>query len=141
MQQIQAMKRSFKDYTSFLHADGLKGKRIGIEKSHLQGDDRIVGLYHQAIETMKKSGATIIEVDLIKKINDIVDIGKSQFLVLEYEFKEGVNRYLSSTNSKKKNLEDVIAFNKESETKAMPYFKQETLVACQAKSDLNSQGI
>ncbi len=131
--------KSFKDYTSFLHVDGLKGKRIGIEKSHLQGDDRIVGLYHQAMETMKKSGATIIEVDLIKKINDIVDIGKSQFLVLAYEFKDGVNRYLSRANSKMKNLEDVIAFNKENETNAMPYFKQETLVACQAKSDLNSQ--
>lgn len=88
---------------------------------------------------MKKSGAAIIEVDLLKKINDIGNTGNNEFLVLLYEFKDGLNKYLASSNSKMKNLEDIIAFNKNNEAKAMPYFKQETLIESQAKGDLSSE--
>lgn len=131
--------KSFKDYTSFLHVDGLKGKRIGIEKTHLHGNKGIVTAYQQAIEIMKSIGATIIELDISKKIDDIGETGKNEFLVLMYEFKDGVNRYLSTANSKMKNLDDVINFNKQNEVKAMPYFGQDTLVDSQNKGDLNSQ--
>jgi amidase len=129
----------FKDYTRFLQADGMKGKRIGIEKAHLHGHEGVVALYQQAIEAMKKSGAIIIEVEILKKINETGDISKSELLVMMYEFKDGVNKYLSGVNSKMKSLEDVIAFNKQNERAAMPYFKQETLVDSQAKGDLNSK--
>ncbi len=133
------IRKFFKDYTQFLHEDGLKGKRIGIEKSHLEGHKEIVIAYKQAIETMKNLGATIIEIDILKKINDIGETGKNEFLVLMYEFKDGVNRYLSTANSKMKNLDDIINFNKQNEAKAMPYFRQETLVDSEDKGDLNSQ--
>lgn len=126
----------FNDYTHFLDSNGLKGKRIGIEKSHLKGHEGIVGLFQQAIELMKKQGATIVEVDVMKPISEI---GGAEFTVLLYEFKDGVNRYLSSANSKMKTLEDVIAFNKANEKEAMPFFKQETLIASNKKGDLNSK--
>ncbi|HVM89805.1 MAG TPA: amidase [Puia sp.] len=129
----------FKDYTQFLQADGLKGKKIGIEKSHLKGHERIVASYQQAIDVMKKCGAIIVEVDLLKKISDIGDAGRNEFLVLLYEFKDGVNKYLPTANSKMKSLEDIIAFNKENEAKTMPYFKQETLVDSQSKGSLDSE--
>ncbi len=131
--------KSFKDYTQFLNAGVLKGKIIGIEKSHLKGHEGIVALYQQAIQTMKNMGAAIVEVDLLKTIGDVQGIGDAEFLVLLYEFKDGVNRYLTAANSKMKTLADVIAFNNRNETKAMPYFKQETLIAAQGKGDLNSQ--
>src|SRR5205823_14537467 len=38
-----------------------------------------------------------------------------------------------------KSLDDVIAFNKQNEAKAMPYFKQELLESSNAKGDLNSK--
>ena len=132
----QSSNRSFTDYTKFLDANSLKGKRIGIEKTHLKGHEVIVGLFQQSLEVMKKLGATIIEVDILKSLSEI---GSAEFNLLLYEFKDGVNRYLSSANSKMKSLQDVIDFNKNNEKEAMPFFKQETLIASQEKGDLNSK--
>ena len=38
-----------------------------------------------------------------------------------------------------KTLADVIAFNKQNEAKAMPWFKQEILESCQEKGGLDSK--
>jgi len=125
-----------KDYTQFLDANGLKGKKIGVEKSFMEGHEGVVGLYKQAIDVLKNQGATIVEVELLKATKDA---GSGEFTVLQYEFKDGVNKYLSAANAKVKTLADVIAFNKQNEAKAMPYFKQETLESCNAKGDLNNK--
>jgi len=125
-----------KDYTQFLDANGLKGKKIGVEKSFMEGHEGVVGLYKQAIDILKNQGATIVEVELLKATKDA---GSGEFTVLQYEFKDGVNKYLSTANAKVKTLADVIAFNKQNEAKAMPYFKQETLESCNAKGDLNNK--
>jgi len=124
------------DYTSFLTAGGLKGKRIGVEKSFLIGHQGVVGLYKQAIEILKKQGATIVEVDLMKALESV---GGAEFTVLQFEFKDGLNRYLATANAGVKSLADVIAFNQNNADKAMPYFKQETLESSQAKGDLTSK--
>ena len=125
-----------KDYTQYLDANGLKGKKIGIEKSFLKGHEGVVGLYKQAIDILKKQGATVIEIELVKDTNKL---GEAENTVLHYEFKDGVNRYLSTANAKVKTLADVIAFNKENEAKAMPFFKQEILESCQEKGGLDSK--
>jgi amidase len=113
----------------------LQGKRIGVEKDFLNGNTQIVNVYKAAIDVLKKQGAVIIEIELQKKLNDI---GNAEFLVLQYEFKDGVNQYLSTANAKVKSLKDVIEFNKQNETTAMPFFKQEILEMSEAKGDLNS---
>ena len=128
--------RSLTDYTPFLKKDGLKGKRIGLEKSHLKGHEGVVGLYQQAITALKDAGAEVVEIDLMKPIGEI---GNAEFQVLCYEFKDGVNRYLAEANTRMKTLEDVIAFNKAHEDTAMPYFKQETLLTCQQKGNLETK--
>ncbi len=125
-----------KDYTVFLDSNGLKGKRIGIEKSFLKGHEGMVGLYQQAIDLLKTQGATIVEVDLLEKIKIAAS---AELTVLQYEFKDGVDRYLSTANAKVKSLKEVIAFNKDNEAKAMPYFKQETLVICDTKTGLDNK--
>jgi len=124
-----------KDYTTFLNANGLQGKRIGIEKGFLAGNEQIVALYKEAIDVLKKQGATIIEIELKKALTDL---GDAEFTVLQYEFKDGVNKYLSTTKADVKTLKDVIEFNKKNEPAAMPFFKQEILEMCEAKGDLNS---
>jgi len=125
-----------KDYTQYLDVNGLKGKKIGIEKSFLKGHEGVVGLYKQAIDILKQQGATVIEIELVKDTNKL---GEAENTVLHYEFKDGVNRYLSTANAKVKTLADVIAFNKENEAKAMPFFKQEILESCQEKGGLDSK--
>lgn len=128
--------KSYKDYTKFLDKDGLKGKRIGIEKSHLHGHEGIVGLLQEAIELMKKMGATIVEVDLVKALSEM---GNAEFQVLLFEFKDGLNRYLAAAGSKIRSLEDVIVFNRQNESASMPFFKQETLINSQGKGDLSTK--
>lgn len=127
-----------KDYTQYLDVNGLKGKRIGIEKAFLKGHERVVGLYNQAIELLKAQGTTIVEVELLKATREA---SSGEFTVLQYEFKDGLNKYLATATatSKVKSLADVIAFNKQNEAKAMPYFKQETLESSNAKGDLTSK--
>ncbi len=124
------------DYTSFLKQDGLKGKKIGVEKKFLEGHEGVVALFKEAIELMKSNGATIVEVDLLKKYNDM---DESEYFVLMCEFKDGLNRYLAGANAGVKSLTDVIAFNKKNEIRAMPWFKQETLERSDKMGDLNSK--
>ena len=124
------------DYTSFLNKEGLKGKRIGIEKSFLKGNEAVVNIYKETIELLKKNGATIVEIDLLKLTKPL---GEAEFIVLQYEFKDGVNKYLSNANAKVKSLTEVINFNKQNESAAMPYFKQELLEMCDSKGSLNEK--
>lgn len=130
------------DYTKFLDLRGLGGKRIGIEKSYLKGHEGVVALYNAAIATLKGQGATVVEVELMKDINPL---GKDEFIVLQYEFKDGLNKYLAAANAAAggtaglpKSLADVIAFNKQHADSAMPYFQQETLESSQAMGGLDS---
>ncbi|HEY1164374.1 MAG TPA: amidase [Chitinophaga sp.] len=125
------------DYTTFLDKDALKGKRIGIEKQHLDAPHDLARGLRAAIEVLKAQGATIVEVDLLKALNVIAP--RSEFKVLLYEFKDGVNRYLSTAGAKVQSLEEVIAFNTANTAKAMPFFQQETLIESSEKGDLNSQ--
>lgn len=125
-----------KDYTKFLDAGSLKGKRIGIEKMHLKGNEKVIALLREAMALMEKQGAILVEIDLLKSI---YEAGDAEFAVLQYEFKDGVNSYLASANCNMKSLQDVIDFNLKNEAKAMPYFKQETLVSSQAKGDLKTK--
>lgn len=124
------------DYTKFLDADGLKGKRLGVEKSAMETSPFIKGLFDEAIALLKSKGATIVEVEVY---HNIKQAGKDEFTVLLYEFKDGVNAYLSKANCKMKTLADVIEFNKKNEAKAMPYFKQETLELAQKKGGLDEK--
>lgn len=124
------------DYTQYLDANALKGKRIGIEKTFLKHHEAIDALLQQALEQMKKMGATLVEVQFIQEYNKA---GAAEFEVLKYEFKDGLNKYLSTANSKMKSLQDVINFNKQNESKAMPYFKQEILDSSQKLGALESK--
>jgi amidase len=129
--------KSYTDYTKFLDANGLKGKRIGIDKKP-QGDNQYMhALIKKAIELLKQQGAEIIEIEYFDKISKL---GDAEFDVMKYEFKDGLNKYLATANAKVKTLTEIIAFNKTNEDKAMPYFKQETLEASDKMSDLNNKG-
>ncbi len=124
------------DYTKFLDINGLKAKRIGVEKKP-QGDNQYLHALQQKVtDLLKQQGAEVIEIEYLDKINKL---GDSEFLVLEYEFKDGLNKYLSTANGNMKSLADVIAFNKKNEDRAMPYFKQETLESSEKKAGLDNK--
>jgi amidase len=124
------------DYTKFLKIDGLQGKRLGIEKTALTGNPDMEILLQEAIKTLKNKGATVVEIELDKELKGL---GDAEFNVLLYEFKDGLNKYLSNASSKTKSLADVITFNKNNAPKAMPFFKQEILEQAQAKGGLSNK--
>jgi amidase len=124
------------DYTKFLDFNGLQGKRIGVEKDGLKISPAMDPIFKQAIDTLKSKGAIIVEIELNKLLKPI---GHDDFKVLLYEFKDGLNKYLSTANSKVKSLADVIAFNKQNEAKAMPFFKQDILELAQSKGGLDTK--
>jgi amidase len=123
------------DYVSGLDGNGLRGKKLGIEKSALTGHEGIVAAMQNAISVLKAQGATIVEIELQKQMTEP---GSAEGLILQYEFKDGVNKYLATANARVKTLADVIAFNKANESKAMPYFKQETLERSDSRGGLDS---
>lgn len=124
-----------KDYTVYCKADGLKGKRLGVEKKKY--DNQFLNrLLEKAIADLKQQGAEVIELEYLDQLNAL---GDAEFELMKFEFKDGLNKYLSASNSKMKSIDDVIAFNKANEDKAMPTFKQETMVASAEKKGLDSK--
>jgi amidase len=128
--------KALTDYTSFLDANALKGKRIGIDKKP-QGDNQyMLTLIKKATDLLKQQGAEIVEIEYFDKISKLSD---AEFELMQFEFKDGLNKYLAATNAQVKTLTDVIAFNKKNEDKAMPYFKQELLESSDKKGGLNTK--
>jgi amidase len=124
------------DYTQFLDENGLQGKRIGVEKSFLKGHEGVDTLLQNALEVLKSKGATIVEVEIVKPIRAL---GKDEYEILQYEFKDGLNKYLAQSNGQVKSLKELIEFNKQNEARTMPHFRQEILESSEAKEGLDSK--
>ncbi|HEX8507840.1 MAG TPA: amidase family protein, partial [Hymenobacter sp.] len=116
-------------------ADALSGQRLGVEKAHLNGPPAVAKLLKAAVETLKAKGATVVEVELVKKTNPL---GEAEFDVLLYEFKEGVNKYLATAGASVRTLADVIAYNSAHAAEAMPIFEQEILIQAEKTDGLGS---
>jgi len=125
------------DYTKFLDPSGLKGARLGVIRKYFGFNDAVDRLMYDAIEAMKRSGATIIDpVDLAltKEYED------SELEVLLYEFKHDLNKYLSELGPKSPfhSLKELIEFNEKNRDREMPYFSQELFLKAEAKGPLTS---
>jgi Asp-tRNA(Asn)/Glu-tRNA(Gln) amidotransferase A subunit family amidase len=101
-----------KDYTKFLKADGIKGKRIGVLRSFFGNapiHEEVNTVANQAVADLKRLGATVIELN----IPDL-DSGKisSDISLHLYELKPAINTYLVSGNAPVKSLEEIISSGK-----------------------------
>ena len=133
---LESKGKGFSDYTQFLDSNSLSGKRIGVEKKPQGKNQYMHELQKEAIDLLKKKGATIIEIDYLDEIGKL---GESEFEIMQFEFKSGLNAYLSTSNAKVKSLKEVIDFNNANEDLAMPYFKQETLISSNEKGELTNK--
>ncbi|HEY4305795.1 MAG TPA: amidase [Gemmatimonadaceae bacterium] len=127
------------DYTTALTKDGLRGARIGVARTRYTGysaeTDRV---FEQALDLMKKQGATIIDQA------DIATAGKtddSEFDLLLYEFKTDLNAYLAQTPAavKVKSLADVMTFNTRNAARELRFFGQEIMEQAQKKGPLTEK--
>jgi len=130
--------KSYTDYTQFLDANGLKGARIGIARKYFGFSEGVDGIMAEAIEVMKKQGATLVDpadIDSFGKFDD------TETLVLEYELKADIENYLArrGPTSSMKNLEDLIRFNNQNAAREMPYFGQDMFLKAQARGPLTTR--
>lgn len=96
------------DYTQFLKADALKGARIGIARDFLGADADVDWVIESALESMRKAGATVVDVHYPKWLLD----GKEEFYaaIRRPEFAVQIGEYLAATGAGyPKTLDDLIA--------------------------------
>lgn len=104
----QSVGNGLTDYTAHLIKDGLRGARLGVDRSYLSEMDKDErAIMERAIEELSAFGAIIEEVALPKS--------DFESEVLWYEFHRGVNAYLKNVSDEApvRSLAEVIEFNKE----------------------------
>ena len=94
-----------------------------------------VAVTDAALESMKKAGAELIDV----KFPDLQKFGDAEFLILQYEFKDGLEKYLRERGSRHKTLDYLIKFNNDNAARELPYFKQSIFESTAKKGDLRSK--
>jgi amidase len=125
------------DYTAFLDTSGLRGLRIGIvPRANL--NPIVEEVLASAIAVLRTQGAEVVDPAPIETAGQL---GSNERDVLQYEFKTDLNAYLATmpSNVPHRTLADIIAFNEANRDREMPYFGQETFIACQARGPLTEK--
>jgi amidase len=120
------------DYTTFLKADALTGKRFGVLRQAMAYHPDVDAGMNRALDALRKAGAEVVEA----KVPTYNDWNDAEFAVLLYEFKDGLNAYLKRSGAPHPSLEALIAFNKANADRVMPIFGQEIFEQAQAKGPL-----
>jgi amidase len=126
------------DYAQYCDPNGLKGARIGVARKYFGFNDAVDALMEQALDGMKKQGATLVDPA------DIETLGKfdeSEMLIFMYELKADLNAYLArlGPGAPVRTLKDIIDFNERNRQKEMPYFGQDLFVKAEAKGPLTEK--
>jgi amidase len=126
------------DYTRFLDPRGLAGARLGIARKFFGFHERVDAVLEEAIAAMKAAGAVMVDPVELEMPREL---GDSELVVLLYEFKADLNRYLGGLgpNVATRTLADLIAFNERHKDKEMPYFGQDLFIQAEAKGPLTSR--
>ncbi|MEO5857618.1 MAG: amidase [Pyrinomonadaceae bacterium] len=122
------------DYTASLKLDGLRGARIGVARDFWGRNATVDKVTNAALEAMKRAGAELIDV----KFPNRSKFGDAEFLVLKYEFKDGLEKYLRNRGSRHKTLDDLIKFNNNN-ARELKYFGQSIMVDSAKLGDLNTK--
>ena len=114
------------DYTTFLDANSLAGKTIGVDQRYLTedyfGHPDINAVFNKGLDAMAMLGATVVPCDS----GDIFAYAGDEFTVLLTEFKVQIAQYLAGlTRTSMHTLSDLIDFNLRHCPAEMPYYGQE----------------
>jgi amidase len=131
---MTGIKRERIDYTSFLKPDGLRGARIGVAREYWGKNPDVDRIMDAALDVMKKGGTELIDI----KFPDAEKVGDPEFLVLQYEFKDGLEAYLRGRGARQTTLDALIKFNNDNAAREMPHFKQRIFEMSAKKGDLKT---
>lgn len=128
--------KSHSDYTQFLDANGLRGARLGVARQYFNIGPAVTAVMEECIDLMRHAGAQIVDPADLSTYEAWRD---TELQVLLYEFKDDLNRYLSTRGAAVKSLDDCIAFNRAHPGEEMPYFEQEIMEQAQQKGPLTDK--
>jgi len=99
------------DYTNVLENCALKGVRVGINKS-IEKDEN----FDKLCQLLSSAGAIIVDDITVEG-----DFRQFRRDIMRYEFKGCLNHYLSTVNTKVRNLGDIVEFNQANAHVALKY--------------------
>ena len=126
------------DYTRALDAGALRGRRIGVARNLAGFNAGVDAAFELAIAALKSAGAVVIDK------TDLTTAGKfdaAETVVLDYEFKAGLNAYLASLgpSAPVKTLAELIAWNERERAREMPWFAQEIFERAEKRGALTDR--
>ncbi|MFT3905297.1 MAG: amidase [Steroidobacteraceae bacterium] len=121
------------DYTAGLKRDALKGVRIGVLRSYAGFHEGVDAAFEAALQVLRAQGAILI--DPVSIPSDDKYPG-DETRILQFEFKDGINRYLAQRPGAPQDLAALIEFNRRMASREMPWFQQETFEKSQQRGSL-----
>ena len=130
----EAADRQREDYRLALDPAGLQGVRLGVARAYCGHHERADRLLEDAIGELKKAGAMVIDPIELPPADEI---RPAERLVMETEFKHGLQAYLATTDTGIRGLGDVVAFNRAHAATVMPHFGQEIFESALGRGGLD----
>ena len=120
------------DYADRLDPNALQGKRIGILRKEMGWHPEVDAAMERVVATLKSAGAEVVDAEIPTK----GQWDDAELEVLLYEFKAGLEHYLSTHEAPQETLAQLIEFNKQNAAAEMPWFGQEIFEKANAKGPL-----
>ncbi|UPG87358.1 amidase [Luteibacter aegosomatis] len=118
------------DYTRFLDANALRGKRIGVVRQLAGIEPNADRALENTIAVLKAQGAVVVDPVEIPHLNEL---SQRELDVLLTDFKHDIGAYLATRpDQPMKTLADLIAFNEREAAREMPWFGQDLFIRAQA---------
>ena len=116
----------------------LRGARIGLARNYCGFHEAVEQIVDESLKVLRGAGATVIDG---LELTPAVHLRGPEMVVMQTEFKVGLNRYLSdrARGAAVHTLADIIAFNDAHRDRVMPYFRQETLVQSEHTAGLEEE--
>ncbi|HEX7341091.1 MAG TPA: amidase [Rhodanobacteraceae bacterium] len=125
------------DYTKFLNANALKGKRIGVVRALVGTNPAVIKLLDKSIAVLRAKGAIVIDPVTIPHLGQY---DKAEMTVLLYQFKHDINAYLTTRKHLAvHSLKKLIAWDKVHAAEEMPWFGQDLFIQAEAKGPLTDK--
>jgi amidase len=121
------------DYTAGLAEASLSGVRIGVMRKAVGGNPDVAALFERALADLRRAGAELVDLDY--EPDD--QMGEDEFLVFQYELREGLAAYLASSPADipVRTLEEVIGFNEAHAAEELRWFGQELFHMAKGAND------
>ena len=120
-------------YSAGLSKDALQGVRVGVLRFATGSYAPVNDLFDAALQDLEAAGAVLVDID--SRPESPPNLGRLAYDLLRIEFKDGLNKYLATTNPEKvttRTLAELIEFNIANAEIEMSLFNQSIFTGSEA---------